>query len=174
MKIEINNSGTNSYYDEYLFLIQNYKKIYSDSNIKIKKASSSIYLYLCISVVIFIGFLIWYLMSKNTIQLCIMIFFAVLILFSIVLIYLIKKRISILVNNYQKSIFEITKDGISAESKDKKYELKFDEIKKILIGNYTITFIPNDIGKNFITTRIEYKKEIIETLKKYEKGNLIK
>ena len=172
MKLEINNSGTNSYYDEYLFLVQNYKKIYSNSNIKVKKSSSSAYLYLILSVVIFIGFLIWYLISKDIIQLCVTIFFAILILLSIILLCLIRKRINILASNYQKTIFEITEYGVSIEN-NKKYQLKFDEIRKILIGNYTITFVPNDVSKSFITTRIEYKNEIIGALKKYRCENLI-
>ena len=174
MKLVIKDSGTNSYYDEYLFLVQNYKKVHSDSNIKIKKSSSSAYFYLCISIIIFIGSLIWYLLSNDAMQLCVLGLFSVSILLSIILLYLTKKRISTLSNSHQKTIFEITKDGVKVENKDKKFNLKFDEIKKILIGNYTITFIPNDITKNFITTRIEFKEDITKALKKYKKDNLIK
>lgn len=173
MKVEISDKGTSNYYDEYLFLIQNRNKLYSNSNIKIKKSSSSIYLYLLISSMIFVSFLIWYLISKSTLQLCVMILFLFLVIFSLVVIRLIKSRIKMLLDNHQTTKFEITNTCISVENKNKKYELNLDEIKKVVIGNYTITFVPNDINKEFITTRIEYKDEIIDTLKKYKKENLI-
>ena len=172
MKIEVNEKGSNNYYDEFLFLVSNHNKINSNDNIKIKKASSPVYLYLLISILFSIGFLIWFLYSKEVLHLCIMIFFILLSLLSCGLLILIKKRINFLSSNHRSNIFEISKSGVTVESSDKKYKLNFDEIKKVLIGQHTVTFVPTN-NKEFITTRIEYKDEIVKTLKKYGKDNLL-
>lgn len=173
MKIEIKEKGTNNYYDEYLFFANNYKKIQDNPNTKIKKMTTSAITYLIISLLLFVAFLIWYLISKEALQLFIMIFFAVLSVCSILLILLIKNNIKKMANNHSKAVFEITSDYVSAKNDNTNIKLKLDEIKSVIISKNMILFIPKEISKPFVATRIEYKEEVIKTLKKYKKDNLI-
>lgn len=130
--------------------------------------------YLIISLLIFVAFLIWYLISKEALQLFIMIFFAVLSVCSILLILLIKNNIKKMANNHSKAVFEITSDYVSAKNDNTNIKLKLDEIKNVIISKNMILFIPKEISKPFVATRIDYKEEVIKTLKKYKKkDNLI-
>ena len=173
MKIDIDNPGTKDYYDEFLFIVNNRKKICSNLNIKVYKLSYVAYRYLAISFIIFLIFLFWYLRSNKVLHLFITILFLFLIILSIIYLFLIKKRINKLLNSFSKTEFAIENECVFVESNEQKYKLKFDEIKGIIMGNYTLSFIPKDIKKQFITTRIEYKDEIIKALKKYNKDKLI-
>ena len=125
--------------------------------------------YLIISLLIFVAFLIWYLISKEALQLFIMIFFAVLSVCSILLILLIKNNIKKMANNHSKAVFEITSDYVSAKNDNTNIKLKLDEIKNVIISKNMILFIPKEISKPFVATRIDYKEEVIKTLKKYKK-----
>ncbi|MBR2827876.1 MAG: hypothetical protein IKE70_01415 [Bacilli bacterium] len=173
MKIENKEPGSKDYYDEYLYIALNYKKLKDNSNKKVKKLSNSAYLYFMISTIIFILFLLWYLSTKDWIQLSITIFFGLLTILSMIYITLIKKRILLLIRSYSKTTFEITKDHILVENKIKKYSLKWNELDRILLNNDTILWIPKDEKNDFIITRIEYKEEIIKTLKNLKKEHLI-
>ena len=173
MKIDIDNPGTKDYYDEFLFIVNNLKKICSNLNTKVYKLSYVAYRYLAISFIIFLIFLFWYLRSNKVLHLFITILFLFLIILSIIYLFLIKKRINKLLNSFSKTEFAIENECVFVESNEQKYKLKFDEIKGIIMGNYTLSFIPKDMKKQFITTRIEYKDEIIKALKKYNKDKLI-
>jgi len=173
MKIEIEEKGSNNYYDEFLYIINNYKKIQNNKNIKIKKLSSISYLYLIISLIILIIYSILYISDKTKMNLIIMIIFIILTIFSIFYIYLVKKNIKTLSNNFVPTKIEISSNYVKIDNAKKNISLNWDEIKYILIGSYTISFIPNN-NKEFITTRIDYKDKITAALKKYDKEHLLK
>lgn len=173
MKKEIDTVGTKNYYDEYLFVLSNYKKIFYNLKTKIYKLSINSYKLLAVSLFMFLLFLFWYLNDKENINLLIMILFLSLTILSILYVFLIKNRINKLINSFRKSVFGIEKDYVYIEYDNTDYKIFFNEIKGVIIGKYTITFIPNDLSKQFITTRIEYKDEIISIFKKLKKDNLI-
>lgn len=101
------------------------------------------------------------------------IFFSVLMIISVFYIIMIINRINQCTNVPGTNIFEITNSFVKIETSNKKLKLDWDEIKSIIFGKYTISFISNDISKPFITTNIIYKEEVIKTLKKYKKEDLI-
>ena len=173
MKIDIDNAGTKDYYDEFLFIVNNRKKICSNLNAKVYKLSYVACRYLAISFIIFLIFLFSYLKFNKVLHLCITILFLCLIILSIIYLLLIRKRINLLLNSFSKTTLTIEKEYILVQSNEQEYKLNFNEVKGIIIGNYTISFIPKDMKKKFITIRIEYKDEILKTLEKYKKDNLI-
>lgn len=173
MKIEINEKGTDNYYDEFLYIIYNYKKIHNNKNIKIKTLSSNSYIYLIISLVFAIIFFLFYFSRKTNLNLIILISFIILTILSIFYIYLVKRNIKVLSNNFVPTKIEFSSKYVKIDNEKKSHVLDWDEIKYILIGKYTISFIPNN-NKEFITTRIDYKDKIISILKKYDKEYLIR
>lgn len=173
MKIEINEKGSSNYYDEFLFIAYNYNKINNNPNMKIRGLLFSAYIYSIVAVVIGIIFTLLYINNKDGLFLFTMILFIFISILSFVHIYLLKRCINKYMNSHKKSTIEINKNGILAETEDSKFEIEADELKAIIIGKYTITFIPNDSNKNFITTRIEYKDKIVKALKKYKLNKYI-
>lgn len=168
MRIEINEKGSSNYYDEFLFIAYNYNKINNNPNMRIHGLTFNAYIYLIISVVIGIIFTILYFIFRDKICLFTVILFILTSILSFVHIYLLKRCINKYINSHKKSTIEINKSGILAETEDSKFEIEADVLKAIIIGKYTITFIPNDSSKHFITTRIEYKDKIVKALKKYK------
>lgn len=49
---------------------------------------------------------------------------------------------------------------------NKKHVLNFEDLKCIIIGKYTISFMPKNMNNELLTTRIEYKDEIINIINK--------
>ena len=52
-------------------------------------------------------------------------------------------------------------------------ELLWDDVNYIIIGKFTVSFIPKEETNRIITTRIEYKDKILKMLKKYKKEQLL-
>ena len=173
MKLEIEERGSKKYYDEFLFLAFNYKKISNNPHGKIHGLTMSGYLYCGISLVLTLLMMILYIMNKGNIYIYLTIFFSVILIISVLYILMILNKIKKSIATKGISSFEITKSYVCIEANGKSLQLNFDEIKFILLGKYTINFIPNDITKPFITTNIIYKEEVINTLRKYKKDNLI-
>lgn len=55
----------------------------------------------------------------------------------------------------------------------KAYELKWKDIKMILINKYSIAIIPEDEEKSKIFISSEYKETLLEEIKKHEKGKYV-
>ena len=172
MKLEIKECGNNSYYDEFLYLVQNYKKIRNNSIKNVHGLFKSGYLYLVVSCVIDVLFLVLYLLKKENIFLYVVIFFSFLVVFSLVYIFMISNKIKQLKNNFKESTFEINESSVSL-SASSNVTLNWNEIERIMVNKNTIVFIPKDMNKAFITMRSEYKNEILDAIKKYNKENLI-
>ena len=173
MRLEVTERGSKKYYDEFLYLAINYKKISNNSYKKIRGLSLSAYLYSFISIVFVATFLVLYLLNKDNLYMGIMIFFIVLFIMSILYLMLIYRKIRISGNIKGTNILEITDSYVKIEAQNTKIEYKWDEIKNIKIGKYTINFIPKDNTKPFITTNMIYIDQVMDTLKKYSKEDLI-
>ena len=173
MEIKIKDKGSSNYYDEFLFITSNYKKIYSNNKIKIKRLTLVAYKYLIISLSVLIIFIFMYLKYSEIMQLYTIIMFLILLVLSIIYIYIIKKKISELAKSFEETTLVINNNYICLENKNKKYKLKLDDIKNIVLSKNCILFIPNDIQLSFIVTRRDYEDEIMIALKKYNKEQLI-
>lgn len=173
MKLEINKRGNKEYYDEFLYLTFNYKKIRNNPHKKIKRLTMSGYSYFGISFILSLLLFILYILKKDNLYLYLTVFFLILMIISVFYIMMILTKIKKSRNIEGTNIFEITNSFIRIESSGKELKLNWDEIKYIIFGKNTISFIPNNISKPFITTNIMYKEEIIKTLKEYKKEELI-
>ncbi len=91
MKIDIDNVGSADYYDEFLFIVSNSKKIRKKPNMSIYGLSKSAYCYMTISASMFVFLLIMYLISKNNVFIFLMILFVVIFLLSAFYLFIIKK-----------------------------------------------------------------------------------
>ena len=173
MKLEINDRGTKEYYDEFLYIANNKNKFRSNPYSKVGKASTSAFIYSGISLVLGLLFLVLYMLDKNNIYLYVIIFFGFIFLLSLLLIFLVFKRLNLLVNTKGVIVLEIDDKGIEISKDDIKYDVLWDEISNVIINKLTISFIPIDNSKAFITIDIKYKKEIVSVIKELKKDSLL-
>ena len=88
------------------------------------------------------------------------------------------KAIKSLVNRKTDSIFSINKDSVSLENNvvKQKNELLWSDINYILVGKYSIGFMPKKESdrKVAIYCSIDYIDKIIKVLEKYKKQDLLR
>ena len=104
------------------------------------------------------------------IHLLIVILFSLLIILSFLNLFLIKKNINKLINSYLTTIFQLDNNCVLVKNSNTDYKLEFNDIKKVIIDEDIILFIPKELNKEFIATRGEYKDEIVKTL---EQSNVV-
>jgi len=65
-----------------------------------------------------------------------------------------------------KRVVVVDKDELSSQIADTKISIKWKDIKNLLIGDYSITFLPKDLNAFLISLPIHYKNEVLDALKK--------
>jgi hypothetical protein len=103
--------------------------------------------------------------------LIVIILFTICVILSVVYYILITKKIELIANTNQNSIFEINKEGITIKVAKQQHHLDYKEIDNIIINKYTICFMSTT--NQSLYTRIEYKDEVIGALTKYKQDKLI-
>lgn len=173
MRFEITGRGSNHYYDEFLYLVFNYAKYRKNPRKKLCRISLSAYLYSVVSAAMVAIFLILYLLTKKQLFFIIQIGFIGIFILSLVFLTLIKISITKHSMRHIDSTFEITKDYVRVENDQKQVQLNWDDIQFIIVGKYTINFIPKDKNQQFITTRTAFKDDVFKAIKKFNKEDLI-
>ncbi len=75
--------------------------------------------------------------------------------------------------SFKKSSLEFTEKSVVMDYEGEHCELLWDDVNYIIIGKFTVSFIPKEETNRIITTRIEYKDKILKMLKKYKKEQLL-
>lgn len=172
VKLEISERGNFSYYDEFLYIMSNIKKISSNNKIKVKKLTSVAYIYTAISFIFMLIFFISYIVKKDNLYLYILCFFSFIFVFSIVYLVMILNRIKYLRSEDGTIIFEITKDYVKVEKNGIECKLNWDEITSVIINKNTICFIPREL-KVLVAISKDYKEQVVSILKKFKKDSLL-
>ena len=86
---------------------------------------------------------------------------------------IVKKRLEMYLQNKGVKIVEFNENGVEYIDDDKNIRVKWEDIKHIIINKYTITIIPKTILNGFTSIDTKYKSEVIDTLKKYDKEELL-
>lgn len=98
------------------------------------------------------------------------IFIAIVVLRIIYINILLKKALK---SNVAKTI-TINEDGIeSLKENGKKYIITWENLKYVIINQYCICIMPNNVKKRIITLDKKYQKDVIKALKKYSKEDLL-
>ncbi len=170
MKIEVKEKGSKEYYDELLYIVSN-NVLQKNPHKKIKRITTHAIQLGIISLLILIPFTVLYILSPTAMYLIVIILFTICVILSVVYYILITKKIELIANTNQNSIFEINKEGITIKVAKQQHHLDYKEIDNIIINKYTICFMSTT--NQSLYTRIEYKDEVIGALTKYKQDKLI-
>lgn len=182
MKIEIKeiNNPYKFYNEVYGTLKVYFKKLYDNPYKKIMPLTTSYLLYCILCFIVLLSYIIISITVTSYSNIMLVLIGIVFVCFIIGFVRLICsiKGIKTLVNRKTDSIFSITKDSVSIENKivGQKNELLWSDINYILVGKYSIGFMPKKDSdrKVAIYCSIDYKDKITKALEKYKKLNLLK
>ena len=172
MKLEISERGNFSYYDEFLYIMSNIKKISSNNKIKVKKLTSVAFIYSAISFIFTLVFLLFYILKKDNLYFYILCFFSFIFIFSVVYFVMILNKIKQLRGEEGTIIFEITEDYVRVEKNGVECKLNWNEITSVIINKNTICFIPREL-KVLVAISKDYKEQVVSILKKFKKDSLL-
>ena len=165
MEIRINDSGSKDYYGEVLAVMSNYGKLVKNPRQKIRGLHKQAMMLTGIALVFLLVFSILYAMDMSyTLYFYIIIIFSVALVLGIIYNILINRRISQLNNAGGDKRLVIEKDYVEMNIDGEKIRLLISEIQYILINNYSIAFLPQNISSKMIAVDVAHKNEIINSI----------
>lgn len=165
MEIRINDSGSKDYYGEVLAVMSNYGKLVKNPRQKIRGLHKQAMMLTGIALVFLLVFSILYAMDMSyTLYFYIIIIFAVALVLGIIYNVLINRRISQLKNPGADKRLVIENDHVEMSIDSEKTRLLMSEIQYILINNYSIAFLPQNINSKMIAVDVAHKNEIINSI----------
>lgn len=165
MEIRINDSGSKDYYGEVLAVMSNYGKLVKNPRQKIRGLHKQAMMLTGIALVFLLVFSILYAMDMSyTLYFYIIIIFAVALVLGIIYNILINRRISQLKNPGADKRLVIENDHVELSIDGEKTRLLMSEIQYILINNYSIAFLPQNINSKMIAVNVAHKNEILNSI----------
>ncbi len=165
MEIRIGNVESKDYYGEVLAVMSNYGKLVKNPRQKIRGLHKQAMMLTGIALVFLVVFSILYAMDMSyTLYFYIVIIFAVALVLGIIYNILINRRISQLKNPGADKRLVIENDYVEMSIDGEKTRLLMSEIQYILINNYSIAFLPQNIGSKIIAVDVAHKSEIINSI----------
>jgi hypothetical protein len=162
------------FYNELLYVTTKYNRILVNPRMKMRKVTNS-FIFTILMCVLSALMLLYIYLKKNNILVLILIVLIVLLLI-ITILYLLN-ALHFIKNEVKESggsTVDITKTGVRL-TKGKKMDFKigWDDIKYVLINNYSITFIPVKSTFLMIGVNIVHKDDIIKAIKEVKKDSII-
>jgi hypothetical protein len=165
MEIRINDSGSKDYYGEVLAVMSNYGKLVKNPRQKIRGLHKQAMMLTGIALVFLLVFSILYAIDRSyTLYFYIVVIFAVALVLGIIYNILINRRISQLKNPGADKRMVIENDHVELSIDGEKTRLLMSEIQYILINNYSIAFLPQNINSKMIAVNVAHKNEILNSI----------
>lgn len=165
MEIRIGNVESKDYYGEVLAVMSNYGKLVKNPRQKIRGLHKQAMMLTGIALVFLVVFSILYAMDMSyKLYFYIVIIFAVALVLGIIYNILINRRISQLKNPGADKRLVIENDHVEMSIDGEKTRLLMSEIQYILINNYSISFLPQNINSKMIAVNVAHKNEILNSI----------
>ena len=173
MRLEIKENASKEYYDEFLYIVFRHRKIRRCPRKKAYRLSKYLMCYNIICIIFIIFFILVYIKTKDPLFLFLDGMLTIIFMFFVIYSMIVKKRLEMYLQNKGVKIVEFNENGVEYIDDDKNIRVKWEDIKHIIINKYTITIIPKTILNGFTSIDTKYKSEVIDTLKKYDKEELL-
>ena len=165
MEIKITKRGSSDYYNEVLAVMSDYKKLVENPRKKIRKINTQAIILTVISLVFLVIFSILYLQNQSNIMyLVVVVIFAIALVLGIVYNILINRRVSKFKDDDSEKTLIIENDHVELIAGSNKSRLEMSEIQYVLINNYSICFIPKNVGSTLIAVEKSYKDSVINAI----------
>lgn len=174
MKIEINEKPDRKFYDELLYVTSYYKKIKKKPNKKITTITKELMKDIGIILLLLLIELFFYFEYQDNIFLFMIGFIGLILIFFILYLIAVQKRIKDFLKDNTKTIISINESGVELVKENIQHiQVDWNSIDFILINKYSICLLPKNITNIIIALDTKNKKEFLEGIKKYDKDDLI-
>ncbi len=173
MEIKIKDKPSNEFYDEFLYVTTNYKKIIKVPDTRVNLLTKSIRNQIMIIIAGILFEVLFYFITKDNIYLYLALILAVTLFIYVVYYFGIKKRINVFRDSDHDNKVVIDKKGVTLKRKDQDVSLGYDAINMIIINKYSIVVVPKDLSLVFLGIPSEYKDELIEGIKENHRFKLL-
>ena len=173
MKIKIKERGPKSYYDEFIYIAYFVKNYIKNPNKRVHRMTHYLMTNIVVVVLTIIFELFFYKIYKDGFMLFVIGLLTLLLLYLVIYLVMVIKRIGIYKSDNKEVTFALEKDGLLYESEELNINLKWENIKYVIVGKYSIVFIPFSLKYLITSISIEYKDKVVEGLKKYKKEDLL-
>ena len=173
MEIKIKDTPRNEFYDEFLYITTNYKKIIKVPDTRVNLLTKSIRNQIIIIVVGLLFEILFYFITKDNIYLYLALILAVTLFIYVVYYFGIKKRIYVFRDSDHDNKVLIDKKGVTLKREEQDVSLSYDAINMIIINKYSIVVIPKDLSLVFLGIPSEYKNDLITGIKENHRFKLL-
>ena len=173
MKINIDKVGSRNYYDELLYVANNYKKFIRKPRSKAKLQSKTIYVWVCLILAIMVGFIVLYFSERKTSHLYIVGLYMLILGCALYYLGLINKRINFYLNEDVSKVIDINKDEIGYDDTKQKMSIKWSEIAYVIISKYSICFLPKEPTNVFISISKDYLDQVLKGIEESGHSDLV-
>ena len=173
MRLEIKEISSREYYDEFLYIVFRHRKIRKSPRRKVYQFTKYIMTYMILSFCAVVLFNLFYVDSNEPFFLFLTGMLTVLLFILLVYQITYTKRIELLMQDDGVKTIEFNENGIEYIDDDKNIRTKWEDIKYIVINQYTISILPKVVIDGFTSLDVKYKDEVIKTLEKFGKEKLL-
>lgn len=165
--------GSKDYYNEFMFVTTNYKKILNSPKMKVKNLINQYILVLVLSLLL-VAFITYNIIIDNYsyVDVAILSIFSFIIFLYGIMVLRLKNNIKLYLNSGSTNIV-IDELGVKKSSDRDDILLKWDNITYVIINKNSICFIPKKLPSFMLGIPIEYKDKIIKGLEKYDKMSIL-
>ena len=166
--------GSKDYYNEFVFVSTNYKKILNSPKMKVKNIVNQYILVLILSLVV-LSFITYNIIIDNYsyFDVVILTIFSCIILLYGLMLLKIKNNIKLYLNSKGSTTIIIDEDGIKKSCDRDDILLKWCNVAYVIINKYSICFIPKELPSFLLGIPIEYKDKIVKGIEKYDKTSIL-
>ena len=173
MKIEVKERGSKNYYDEFLYIISNYRKFRKNPNKKVHRLTINLLVYDILLLFSIIILLLFYVVDKDHLFIFLIGMLSLLFIFMLLYLIMINIRIKQFMSSTETKIININNVGVEYADNEKNIRIKWEEVAFIIINKHTICFLPKARTNILISLTTKYRKEVIKGLDKYNKTSLL-
>lgn len=160
MKIEVKERGSRAFYDEFLYVASNYKKIKKNPEKRVYRLTYSLISYEFI-LLLCIGLITSFYLKENDILFMFLIgMLSLLFVFVLMYAIMINKRIKAFMNDKGNKIVDINETGVEFLDDEKNIKIMWDNIDCIVVNKYSICFLPKDATNILISVNTDYKDDV--------------
>ena len=173
MRLEIKGTSSREYYDEFLYIVFRNRKLRKSPRRKVYQFTKYILIYMICSFFAVVLFNLFYLDTNDGVFLFLTGMLTLLLFILLIYQFTYTKKINLLMENDGVRTVEFNDVGVEYIDDDKNLRIKWEDIKYIIINQYTICILPKVVIDGFTSIDIKYKDKVIETLEKYHKEKLL-
>lgn len=181
MKIEFkkkeNSEEGFKYYNEFYGILLSYRKLLVNPCRKVFPILRQYINNTILSLISFAVILFFYCTNNKLLYLVFSILFFIIFLSSLYLYFRYRIVIKKQVDDHRKSYIDVDEEKIIFSTKSSTYSYKqniyWENVKYILFNKYSIFFLPTKKSNPSFSCSIDYKDEILELLKKFNKIDLL-